>query len=182
MSTYYSPFAILTDSQKAPCVFELAAPLLAPLNSGNPVEQGTRVDLPLWLASILTSSEPAGPGNGYICLIELPASMGKKVVNALRADPKSVELRQQAAFWFGMSEHMMILLEDEAVQEVIIDSFKQRALEIADKAQNSRSVQHGSGGDEFMNGLDQTERQLFRAAHDGSKAVKNWFDVASHRT
>lgn len=121
MSSYYSPFAILTDSQKAPCVFELAVPLLGPLNNGNPVEQGTRVDLPLWLASILTSSEPAGPGNGYICLIELPASMGKKVINALRADPKSVELRQQAAFWFGMSEHMMILLEDEAVQEVIID-------------------------------------------------------------
>ena len=38
---------------------------------------------------------------------------------------------------------------------------------IADHAQNPR------GGD-FLQSLDETERQLFRAAHDSAKATQSW--------
>ncbi|PPJ55011.1 hypothetical protein CBER1_05658 [Cercospora berteroae] len=181
MSTYYDPSAILTDAQKAPCTLEFAAPQLAPLNNGTAVEQGTKLELPLWLGGVLGASEPAGPGTGYLCTVDMPNCLGKRVINALSADPKSVELRQQAQWFYGMGEHMLTLFDDEAVAEVLIDSFKQRAMEIADKAQNSRQVQQGGEGNEFLGGLDEAERQLFRAAHDGSRAVKNWFDVASHK-
>jgi len=37
-------------------------------------------------------------------------------------------------------------------------TFKKRALEIADKAQNTRTVQQEGDGNDFMTGLDETER------------------------
>jgi GINS complex subunit 3 len=43
-------------------------------------------------------------------------------------------------------------------------TFKKRALEIADKAQNSSHVQQGGGGNRFMESLDESERQ--RACRD----------------
>ena len=45
---------------------------------------------------------------------------------------------------------------------MIIQTFKKRALEIADKAQNTRTVHQGDGGSDFMSGLDDTERQRTR--------------------
>jgi GINS complex subunit 3 len=62
---------------------------------------------------------------------------------------------------------------------VILKAFKVRAFEIADKAQNTRAVQHGADGNEFTNGLDETERRLFRTAHDGTSSVKKWFEHTS---
>ena len=38
---------------------------------------------------------------------------------------------------------------------------------IADHAHNPR-------GGEFLQSLDETERQLFRAAHDSTKATQEW--------
>lgn len=60
-----------------------------------------------------------------------------------------------------------------------MQTFKQRALEISDKAQNTRTVQASGGSTDFMSTLDEAERQLFRAAHDGSSEVKKWFESSS---
>ena len=51
-------------------------------------------------------------------------------------------------------------------------TFKKRAHDIADKAQNMRTVLQG---DSFMITLDQSERELFRAAHDSRNAIDKWF-------
>lgn len=51
-------------------------------------------------------------------------------------------------------------------------TFKKRAAEIADHAHNPRGAM-GDGVD-FLRGLDETERRLFRAAHDSAKAMKQW--------
>jgi GINS complex subunit 3 len=55
---------------------------------------------------------------------------------------------------------------------VSLKTFKKRAAEIADHAHNPRGAT-GDGVD-FLRGLDETERQLFRAAHDSVKAIKQW--------
>jgi hypothetical protein len=38
-------------------------------------------------------------------------------------------------------------------------TFKKRALEIVDKAQNTRTVQQGDGSGDLMSTLDETERR-----------------------
>lgn len=176
---YYHPDTILTDAQKAPCTFELSVPGLAPLNNGSAIESGTKLDLPLWMAEMLAVSKPAGPSSASLVSLDMPAALSQRVMNALRADPKSVDLRSQAQWFYGLSERMLELFEEEEMIDILTDTFKKRALEIADKAQNTRAVQQGGDSGDFMSGLDETERQLFRAAHDGSNAVKKWFETSS---
>lgn len=118
---YYHPDAILTDAQKAPCTFELAVPGLAPLNNGSAIQSGTKLDLPLWMAEMLAVSKPAGPSSGSLTSLDMPAALGQRVMNALRADPKSVDLRAQAQWFYGLSERMLELFEDEEMIEILID-------------------------------------------------------------
>lgn len=51
-------------------------------------------------------------------------------------------------------------------------TYGQRAAEIADHAHNPRGAL--GDGAEFLRGLDEMERQLFKAAHEGPKAVRQW--------
>ena len=116
---YYSPDAILTDSQKAPLTFDLAVPQLTPLNNGSAIEAGTRLDLPLWLAEMLAVSKPAGPSSSSLATLDMPTALGPSVMNALRADPKSVDLRAQAQWFYGLGERMLELFEEEETGEVL---------------------------------------------------------------
>ena len=116
--SYYSPESILTDAQKVPVTFELAVPRLAPLNNGSAVEAGTKLDLPLWMAEMLAVSRPAGEPLGTI---DLPAVLGARVMNALKADPRSVDLRAQAQWFYGLGERMLDLFEDDEIGEVLSD-------------------------------------------------------------
>ncbi|TKA41002.1 hypothetical protein B0A54_07915 [Friedmanniomyces endolithicus] len=174
MASYYSPTAILTDAQKAPATFSLAVPALShsPLNnnSGTPITPATTLDLPLWLAEMLAVSRPSGPASAPLATLDMPSALGPKVMNALTADATSVELRQQAQWFYGLGERMLELFEDEEMGAVLLTvsrlmlptdsfTFKQRALEIADKAQNTRTAQQGGDSGDFMSGLDETERQ-----------------------
>ena len=42
-------------------------------------------------------------------------------MNALRADPKSVDLRAQAQFFYGLGERMFELFDEEELVEVLSD-------------------------------------------------------------
>jgi len=121
MAAYYSPTAILTDSQKAPCTFELPVPHLSALSNGTAIETGTKLDLPLWMAEMLAVSKPAGPSSASLATLDMPSALGQRVLNALRADPKSVELRSQAQWFYGLGERMLELFDEEEMVEVLMD-------------------------------------------------------------
>ncbi|KAF7503978.1 DNA replication protein [Endocarpon pusillum] len=172
MSTYYDIDAILTDAQKLPCTFEFEGPGLGFLegNVGEDIKPGTRVELPLWLGEFL--AVPTGAGAAPLATLDVPAALSQRVVNALKADPKTVELRSQAQHFYNLGARIMELFEGEEMIDVLTNTFRKRAAEIADHAHNAR----GAVGEavDFLRGLDETERQLFRAAHDNAKAVRQW--------
>jgi GINS complex subunit 3 len=118
---YYSPDSILTDAQKSPLTFDLAVPQLSPLNNGSAITQGTKLDLPLWMAEMLAVSKPAGPSTSSLASLDMPPPLGQRVMNALRADPKSVDLRAQAQFFYGLGERMFELFDEEELVEVLSD-------------------------------------------------------------
>lgn len=118
--SYYSPDAIITDSQKAPCTFELAVPHLTALNAGSKITPGTKLELPLWLAEMLAVSRP-GSGAASLATLDMPTALGHRVLNALRADPKSVDIRAQAQFFYGMGERMLELFDEEEIADVLSD-------------------------------------------------------------
>jgi len=143
-------------------------------NVGEDIKSGTKVDLPLWLGEMLAVSNTSG--SSALATLDLPAALNQRVMNALKADPRTVDVRAQAQHFYNIGARMLDLFEEEEMVEILTDTFKKRSAEIADQAHNSRSAL-GEGA-EFMRGLDETERKLFHSAHDGSNAVKKWFDAA----
>lgn len=104
-------------------------------------------------------------------------------MNALKADPKSVDLRALAQNFYGLGSRILELFEEEDVCDVLMETFRTRAAEINDHASNAgASSQRGGGGGggvgnegvEFLRGLDEMERTLFRASHDSTKAMRVW--------
>ena len=177
MGSYYDVDAILTDAQKVPVTFEIDVPGLGYLNGnvGGGIKAGTKVELPLWLGEMLAVSQPAGVS--ALVTLDLPSALSQRVINALKADPKTVDVRAQAPHFYAIGTRMLELFEEEELVDVLTETFRKRAAEIADQAHNSRSAL-GEGA-EYMRGLDEGERRLFHAAHDNSNAVKKWFEASS---
>ncbi|KAL8905553.1 MAG: hypothetical protein Q9171_006620 [Xanthocarpia ochracea] len=171
--SYYSISAILTSAQKVPSTFDLPIPNLGFLddNPGGDIAANTPLPLPLYLAELLAVQQL---DNRPLLTLDLPASLQPRVLNALKADAKSVDLRGLEVYFFEGASRILELLEEEEVGDVLSEAFKKRAAEIADHARNARGGTSSGEGGEFLRGLDEWERGLFRAAHDSSKAVRLW--------
>ncbi|OKO92775.1 DNA replication complex GINS protein psf3 [Penicillium subrubescens] len=109
----------------------------------------------------------------------MPDALAERVMNALKADPRTVDLRALAPHFYTLSERILEIFEEEEMVDVLIDTFKKRAAEISDHAHNPRGAV-GEGVD-FLRGLDESERQLFRAAHDRAKQVRIWAGEAKKK-
>ena len=146
MATYYDIDAILTDSQKLPCTFELLVPGLGYLdgNAGGDMKPGTRVDLPLWLGEMLAVAGSNQSGSALVTL-DFPAALSQRVVNALKADPKVVELRAQAPHFYALGARVLELFEEEEVGDVLTEvrgvSLDGRGVDADERARRSRREQ-----------------------------------------
>lgn len=83
-----------------------------------------------------------------------------------------MDLRSLAVHYYELAVRVLELFEEEEIVDILMDTFKRRAAEVADHAHNLRGAQ-GKGAD-FLRGLDLMEEQLFRAAHESSKAMRLW--------
>lgn len=172
MGTYYNIDAILTDAQKVPTTFSLTVPGLGYME-GSPstaLTSGTTLQLPLWLAEILAVSQSLG--TAPMVTIDMPPSLQPRVLNALKADPRMVDLRQQATQFYALGARMLELFEEDELVDVLLETWRTRAASIGDHANNSRGAL--GEGMEFMRGLDDAERALFRSAHDAGEASRKW--------
>jgi len=108
-----------------------------------------------------------------VITLDLPSALSPRIQNALKADPRTVELRAQATHFYGLGERVLGLFGEEVLADVLINTYKLRAAEIADLAHNPQGAIGGEAG-AFLRGLDEEERQLFRVAHESSKAMKTY--------
>lgn len=163
-----------------PCTFDTAIQGLGYLtgNAGEDIKAGTQAQLPTWLGEMLAVSQTSS--NSALVYLDLPDCLSQRVMNALKADPISVDLRAQAARFYGIAARMLELFDEEEMAEVLTHTFRERAEKIADQAHNTRHLM-GEGAD-FVRGLDILEQNLFTAAHDGSNAVRKWIETASNTT
>jgi GINS complex subunit 3 len=134
------------------------------------IKQGAKLELPLWLAEMLAVSRSSTTAGTNLTL-DLPGALNTKVTNALKADARTVDLRALAPHFYALGARLLDLFEEDELADTLTESFRKRAGEIADMAYNSRNVGEGA---EFLRGLDEEERQLFRMAHDGAKSVRIW--------
>lgn len=109
--------------------------------------------------------------------LDLPPALSERVLNALKADPRTVDLRSLAPHFYSLGIRVLELFEEDNMADILSDvrlsnglvmfsgiltamtsqTFRRRASEIADHAHNSRGAL--GEGVEFLRGLDETERQ-----------------------
>lgn len=83
------------------------------------IKQGTKIELPLWLAEMLAVSQ--SQSGASTLHLDLPKALSNRVQNALKADPKSLDLRQQAMHFYALGCRMLELFEEEELGEVLDD-------------------------------------------------------------
>jgi GINS complex subunit 3 len=76
------------------------------------------MSLPLWLGGYLAlqkfGSEPT-------LTIDLPASLSPRVLNALKANPRTVELRSLAPHFYDLAARSLDLFEEDEIVDVLLD-------------------------------------------------------------
>ncbi|KAK9470822.1 DNA replication complex GINS protein-like protein psf3 [Dipodascopsis tothii] len=176
---YYSLDDILTDGQKVPVTFNLTVPGMGYLDDNStanaPIKEGTRLELPLWMAEILAISGVSEDTEDGFVTLGNPPQFANKVLNALKSDATSVDLRSQSAMFYRLAERWLSMVQDDDLATVLLETLKKRAAELRDHAHNPRSALIGDQQD-FLGKLDETEVLLFRTAHDSSKEFKSWLN------
>jgi len=139
----------------------------------------------LALANAPGPSGSAEDARSFVSL-NLPPALSNEVVQALKADPRAVPLRERSAHFYGLATRMLDLFEERELGTVLRRTFVARAGEAALHARKAggggagkeegSNLGVGGAGEDFLRGLDEWERRLFRQAHDGTKAGKEFLD------
>lgn len=109
-------------------------------------------------------------------ILNLPSCLSDAVMAALKADPRAVALRDQSAHFYGVGVRMLDLFDERELGAVIRKTFVVRATDIGLHARKADEGVTAGQGAEFLRGLDEWERALFRRGHEGVKGAKEWTD------
>ena len=77
------------------------------------------MSLPFWLAGYLAVQNFGA--SGPLMSMELPASVSDRVLNALKADPKTVDLSHQAPYFYRLAALALELFEEDEIVEILTD-------------------------------------------------------------
>lgn len=80
------------------------------------MKKGSQVSLPLWLGGYL-AIQPVG--NSPIVNLDLPLSLSPRVLNALKADSRTVDLRALAAHFYELAARTLDLFEEDEIVDVL---------------------------------------------------------------
>lgn len=58
-------------------------------------------------------------GSNPMTTLDMPAALSTRVLNALKADPRTVDLRTQAPHFYNLGTRMMDLFEEDEIVEVL---------------------------------------------------------------
>ncbi|RMD41258.1 hypothetical protein DV735_g3862, partial [Chaetothyriales sp. CBS 134920] len=146
--SYYDPDSILTTQTKVPCTFNLSVPGLGylaatatnntgtnPSNSSSPaatptggqttattLTSGTTVPLPLWLGTLLAVSNTSNLDADPFVSLDFPGALSTPVLNALKADPVSVDVRAQSPHFYDLGTKLLELFEEDELVDVLTDT------------------------------------------------------------
>lgn len=81
------------------------------------LKKGTKVELPLWMGSMLAVSLPVG--SSPLITLDLPTVLGPRVLNALKADPRTIDVRALAPHYYALSSLMLELFDEEEIVDVM---------------------------------------------------------------
>lgn len=168
---YYDIDEVLADGERVPCKFNITVPGLGFLegNPGKPIEKGTKVDLPMWLAKVLATVPVGSSGELFVEFLE-PDFASPKVINAIKADPLSVDLHSIISNFYKLGENWATMFSDVQFAETLMTMLKERALEIDNYASNTTNHVNSP----FLLSLDEFEKNLYKVTYESKKQMRKW--------
>lgn len=80
------------------------------------MKKGNQVSLPLWLCGFLAHQRL---GSSQCVNLDLPTSLSPRVLNALKADAKTVDLRALASHFYELAARVLDLFEEDEIVDVL---------------------------------------------------------------
>ena len=62
-------------------------------------------------------------GTSRLVTLDIPDALAERVMNALKAEPRTVDLRALAPHFYTLSERILEIFEEEEMVDVLIDVF-----------------------------------------------------------
>ncbi|CAE6426719.1 unnamed protein product [Rhizoctonia solani] len=179
---YFSIDSVIADHQKLPCQFKIDVPDMGFLDGGHEkdIKAMNEVALPFWLIRALLSGEWID--------FDIPTPYGQRVQRALKADTRNVKLAGLVGgtgLWYLFGRAIAEMLEDDqraALSKMLLDAFDARLGDIYDQAvyfgagSGTRGGQGSDASEEFRQGLEGTERQIFLIAQESTKKMREWLE------
>ena len=112
---YFSLEDILATQERVPCKVEKDLPALGFLDPGSDnadLDQGSRLELPYWMAEGLRSNVD----RNYVT-IEVPKTLKEGFREIMRADPMVVDLYKLGPYYFEFARHLIKLTPSEGEEE-----------------------------------------------------------------
>lgn len=169
---YYDIDDILADGERVPCKFNLTVPGLGYLegNPGKSIAKDTKLDLPMWLAAVLAVCAISEDSEeSFIDLLE-PDFISPRVMNAIKADAKLVDLHSIMGHYYKMAEKWSRMFNDAELAQTVMAMLKDRALEIDNYASNASKHVNST----FLYSLDEFERSLYRSIYESKRQMRAW--------
>jgi len=60
-------------------------------------------------------------GSSPMVSLDFPAALSQRVINALKADPNTVDLRAQAPHFYALGSRILELFEEEEIVDVLLE-------------------------------------------------------------
>ncbi|KAI4215855.1 MAG: hypothetical protein LQ351_001843 [Letrouitia transgressa] len=109
--------------------------------------------LPLWLAFLLAVQRYGPLNDRPVLTADLPASLSTRVLNALRADPRTVDLRAIEPYFYEGVVRLLDLFEEDEIGDLVGQAWVARSQKVGDSA-----VGRGTGEEGWLRGLEEWER------------------------
>ncbi|KAI9202650.1 uncharacterized protein BJ171DRAFT_512814 [Polychytrium aggregatum] len=164
-SDHFDLDSILVEQQKIPAVFGQVVPeygFLDGLHDTSDLPAETRVELPFWMASELAQRD--------IVQLDLPKCFGPKIMSDLTASAKAVPLNNICSYYFAFATKLLDLIEIRDLSSVLLEAFRSRIREVMDFTQTPQRPDRL----DYLNALDETEKQLYRAGRDSVHLFEKW--------
>ncbi|XP_015918450.2 DNA replication complex GINS protein PSF3 [Parasteatoda tepidariorum] len=164
---YFSIDDILATEERLPCRFDQGVKKLGfldPSSGTADLAQGTKLEIPLWMAQALQSRR--------IISIDLPKVYKEGYRKILNADATIVDLHKMGPYFyhFGLYLLKFIHQDSEEIGKMLSETFRNRFRMLMDTSQNALEEDAAT----LTANLDRTEVALFNVGHKSLLDLKNW--------
>jgi len=164
---YFCLHDIVATQEKVSSKFDVKVHKLGfldPSTGGDDILPNTKLDLPFWLAQ--------GLKRRHVVQVDIPKVYREGYRDILQADATVIDLHKYGPKYYDFGSYLAKMGHDdsEEIGKCLIQCFKERVKKIMDSSYNQM---HSSSSD-FVQKLDDSEKDVFKTGQVTSKNFEDW--------